>query len=597
LSELIIGHGNSVHDSAFALVRGDDVWAESVERHTQCKRALGQMGATYSARAMIRALRQFEPAEPTRRVLLRNTWATDDEGLAAMRSALGRPPAAGDGYLPWTAAASAMDATTQAHLAWIAAGLHPMPFVPSEEPGAHPIAVSMRPRLRRAPKLPEVEASSVIHHLAHAANAAFTSPFRECVVMVVDGSGEHSAYDFYAFSDGELKVLSSTSNAHSLGWLFGVVTELCGFSWVEGEEWKVMGLAASGRPHPEVRRFFDERTRIEGLTVELAFGPRWPEELEPLLGAFRDPSRDEVLKAAHLARNFQDYFSDCIITLARNARALGISENLAYSGGCALNSSANGRLVRESGFRRLHVPCAPADDGNALGAALYERQRSQPFTRRTEPMSPYLGSEVNLEELEHAIALGAVQARRYEAPEALCEAVAALLAEQRIIAWMQGRAEFGPRALGNRSILADPRPAQMREWINARVKFREEYRPLAPSILHEHGPAWFDPYEESPYMERALPFRPEVRARVPAVVHGDGSGRLQTVKQTWNPLFHGLIDAFYRRTGIPLLVNTSFNVMGRPIVHSVADALTVFHTTGLDALVIGPYVLERERRA
>jgi carbamoyltransferase len=177
--------------------------------------------------------------------------------------------------------------------------------------------------------------------------------------------------------------------------------------------------------------------------------------------------------------------------------------------------------------------------------------------------------------------------------DAVARRAAELLANGKIIGWVQGRAEFGPRALGNRSILADPRPADMKEKINARVKFREEFRPFAPSILHEHGDEYFHDYQESPYMERTLTFREEVRDRVPSVVHVDGTGRLQTVRKEWNPRYYELIEEFFRLTGVPLILNTSFNVMGKPIIHSVEDAIAVFYTTGLDALVIEDMLVQK----
>jgi carbamoyltransferase len=325
--------------------------------------------------------------------------------------------------------------------------------------------------------------------------------------------------------------------------------------------------------------------------VKLALSPSWIDELLALLPAGH--GKGGVLRAADLARSFQDYFSDTLVALVKNVHALGISDDLAYSGGCALNSAANGRIVRETGFRRLHVPSAPADDGNALGAALYERHAVRRIPRKPAIASPYLGSTIDLDELERALSFGTFDAVRINDEQELCDRMAALLAQGEIAGWIQGRAEFGPRALGNRSILADPRRADMREVINQRVKFREQYRPLAPAILHEHGERFFQGYEESPYMERALPFREEVKALVPSVVHLDGTGRLQSVTRERNPLFHTLISAFERQTGIPLLVNTSYNVMGKPISHSAADVLTVFATTGLHALAVGPWLIRK----
>jgi carbamoyltransferase len=250
-------------------------------------------------------------------------------------------------------------------------------------------------------------------------------------------------------------------------------------------------------------------------------------------------------------------------------------------------------LLRGSGFDALHVPSAPADDGNALGAVLYHRHVSLGIPREPKVLTPYLGSEIDDAELAAVAAFGKIPHRRFEEEQELIALVAAALAAGRIIGWAQGRAEFGPRALGNRSILADPRAADMKDRINAIIKFREKYRPLAPAILHEHGPEYFEDYQESPYMERAVRFRSDVIARVPAVVHADGTGRLQTVKRAWNPRFHALLTRFFELTSVPILVNTSFNVMGKPIVHSAQDALTVLVTSGLDAVVVGNYVFGR----
>ena len=207
--------------------------------------------------------------------------------------------------------------------------------------------------------------------------------------------------------------------------------------------------------------------------------------------------------------------------------------------------------------------------------------------------SPYLGSSIDPADVGRILDFGGIDYRRIDDEGELCEVTAGLLAQGKILAWVQGRAEFGPRALGNRSILGDPRAPDMKERINARVKFREFYRPLAPVILDEHGPDYFDDYQQSPYMERTLSFREAIRDTVPAVVHEDGTGRPQSVREEWNPLFHRLVSAFHDKTDVPILLNTSFNVMGKPIVHTVQDAIGVLYTTGLDHLVIGPYILDK----
>jgi carbamoyltransferase len=231
------------------------------------------------------------------------------------------------------------------------------------------------------------------------------------------------------------------------------------------------------------------------------------------------------------------------------------------------------------------VPSAPADDGNAIGAALLAWQEDHDAAPAPPRGNPYLGSRARLDALGRAQQLGGL--RNVAMPDVpVHQSVAEMLAAGRVVGWFQGRAEFGPRALGNRSILADPRDPDVKERLNATVKFREEFRPFAPSILDEHGPQWFERYQGSRYMDRTLRFRKEQAPKVPGVVHADGTGRVQTVKREWNERFYDLIAAFHERTGVPLLLNTSFNVMGKPIVHSVEDALAVFFTSGLDVLVI-----------
>jgi carbamoyltransferase len=582
---ILIGHANTWHDPAIALNEGDRFFAESVERHTQCKRALESTGLWYSWRSLRRFLASVgEFPLKDADVLALTSWS-GQQPLALLEAPARNPVPA------LLAASVACEPLFLNELRWMLRGHSPRPFTPPEAggPGVRPangVAVSSR---------------GVMHQLAHAANAVYTSPFEECAVMVIDGYGEGTAQSFFRFADNRFELLHSGRPQVSLGLLYAAVTQFCGFDPYEGEEWKVMGLGAFGRLRPELYRFFKDRLEVEGLDVrfrpasgaEYAFDTAAWRQLEDLAGGFRAPDDPDVLKAADLAHAFQRAFEELLVELAGNFADMGLSKNLAFGGGCALNSAANGRIVRETAFEALHVPSAPGDDGNALGAVLYEKHHDRAEPRPLETMSPYLGSTLDPREVRNALSLGGVSF--HEAPDdaALCAEVAEMLAAGRIVAWVQGRAEFGPRALGNRSILADPRPADMKDRINSRVKFREFYRPLAPSILDEHGPEYFEGYQASPYMERTLPFRPEVRARVPAVVHEDGSGRLQSVRLEWNPLFHQLLTSFRERTGIPLVLNTSFNVMGKPIVHSVQDAVAVYFTSGLDALIIGRLIVCR----
>jgi len=430
------------------------------------------------------------------------------------------------------------------------------------------------------------------HHLAHAATACYTSPFPEAACMVVDGSGELGSISYFAYRDGRIRPVKRMLGAEGLGNLYAFCTDLCGFSSEKGDEWKVMGLAPYGTLDPEMHETFRSLVTVDGLTFSY---PRtrvvrqWAAKMQ----RWARPPGASPLAAANLACTTQHFFVEVMTELLNNFHAMGISDNLVLGGGCALNSSFNGQIVERTGFTSLHVPSAPGDDGNALGAALLAWCRDHPGERPSSNVrSPYLGSAIANGSLAGLARFGRVPRMRH-LPDTIHEAAADLLADGRLLGWIQGRAEFGPRALGNRSILADPRPRDMKERLNALVKFREEFRPFAPSILDEFGDEYFENYQRSPYMERTLTFRESAARKVPAIVHVNRSGRLQSVRREWNARFYDLIRAFHERTGVPMLLNTSFNIMGKPIVHSLEDALGLFYTTGLDALVVEDYLIEK----
>ena len=438
------------------------------------------------------------------------------------------------------------------------------------------------------------------HHLSHAAAAAFTSPFEECVVAVVDGYGEMCSTGFFHFKKGSLYPLGEKTKhvglareeTASLGLYYGRLCALCGFDPIKGEEWKVMGLAPYGKHDSELYALLKPLIRTNGLRLES--GCSYDEtlrRLKQLRSLARLPGAPP-LEIADLAFTGHLLFEEIMAELLNELYSYGLSDNLALAGGCALNSSWNGKIVASTGFKHLYVPSAPGDDGNAIGAAYLAWSEDHPgefISQRFQ--TPYLGSSLVGKSFEHMQRFSGLEIDRD--PHDLPERVSALLEEGKIIGWLQGRAEFGPRALGNRSILADPRPSDMKDRINDRVKFREDFRPFAPSILDEWGETYFQDYQASPYMERTLRWRPEVAKHVPSVVHIDGTGRLQSVRREWNPRFYDLLQAFYRRTGVPVLLNTSFNVMDKPIAHSVEDALGTFYTTGLDALVIEDLLIEK----
>jgi carbamoyltransferase len=428
------------------------------------------------------------------------------------------------------------------------------------------------------------------HHLTHAAAACFSSPFDEAVCAVVDGLGEQASCGFFVYRDGKLQQLAQTGSAWaSLGFFYSAACHACGFHWICGDEWKVMGLAAYGHPDQALIEFFGSLIRANGLSLEGNFSDAAVERIWNMRRRKGAPAID----FANVAYAAQKVFTDTLLQLLNSLYEKGFSRNLVLGGGCALNSSTSGRILDQTPFENLYVFCAPADDGNAVGAALLAHREDHPDHRPAPRwQSPYLGSSMSRDTLANVKAFNGsakITECRGDAPRRAAQA----LAQGQIIGWIQGRAEFGPRALGNRSILADPRSPDIKERINSRVKFREEFRPFAPSILHELGPEYFEHYQESPYMERTLKFRPEVIHRVPGVVHVDGTGRLQTVKPEWNERYHQLIRCFYELTGIPLVLNTSFNVMGKPIAHSVEDVLAVFYSSGLQTVFIDDLMIEK----
>jgi carbamoyltransferase len=435
------------------------------------------------------------------------------------------------------------------------------------------------------------------HHSTHAAAGCFSSGFPEAACAIVDGQGERSASTCFTYRDGRIAELPASlpegADAFaSLGAFYGDVCEACGFDMLAGEEWKVMGLAAYGTFDSALYPLLKAMIAVDGLTLT-APHPDRAEQLKIELFRMSPPPGRPAIAMANLARTAQVVFEETLFGLLRNLHAETGSDNLVLGGGCALNSSANGRILAETPFKRVYIFAAPADDGNAVGAALLAYQQDNAgYLPPKLGLSPYLGSPIS----------AAAKARLHEfGPRAKMthcgsdapERAAQLLADGQILGWIQGRAEFGPRALGNRSILADPRKSSVKDRLNSLVKFREEFRPFAPSVLHEHGPNFFEDYQESRYMERTLKFRPEVRGLVPGAVHVDGTGRLQTVKKEWNPPYHALLTHFHSLTGVPLVINTSFNVMGRPLIHDIEDALSVFYMSGLDGLFVGDILIQK----
>jgi carbamoyltransferase len=430
------------------------------------------------------------------------------------------------------------------------------------------------------------------HHFTHAAYACHTSPFQEGTCVVADGYGEKGSFSVFRYRKNQIRLLSSNAHWGSLGFFYSLITRLCGFDPDKGEAWKVMGLASYGQLDEMYYQLLKSMVRVNGLTFRFTLFKPWIQALRALSAVIEKDSFS-IKEAANMAHTGQVVFSEIMEELLHNVYNKYRSDRLIYTGGCALNSSFNGQILHRTKFKQLYVPPAPGDDGNAIGAALRSYYHANPGSVSIHNShSPYLGAEMSSEALDHFIHYSGTR-KVSRLLGSVHEKAAQLLSEGKLIGWIQHRAEFGPRALGNRSILADPRSPQMKDRINSHIKFREAFRPFAPSILHEFGPEYFEDYKESPFMERSLRFRKQVWDKVPAVVHVDHTGRLQSVKRDANPKFYDLIYAFYRITNVPLVLNTSFNVMGKPIIHSIEDAISVFFTCGLDAMVIDDYLIEK----
>ncbi|KPA17405.1 carbamoyl transferase [Candidatus Magnetomorum sp. HK-1] len=580
--KIYIGHANSFHDPAIAIIENNAIYAEAIERHTQCKRAMEISRLWYSEKILKTALNNLGiwPVKDADIINI-SSWDLDllidsaqkrgDENIFCEKN---------PNQIPFYVFTHTL-ASEPLFVKQLAGIIQEIP------PKSSWLSYPMKSLDNNNFHSPE----TIPHHLAHAANAVYTSPFDECVALVVDDYGEKGSIVVYHFSDNKFTSVYESDHlidTGSLGGLYMAMTDLCGFDPWKGEEWKVMGLAPYGKYQDDLYQVFRDNIKTDGFTVKIK---DFRSPLKSVCSTFRQPGDPDVMLSADLAYNFQKRFEEIIIDIAKTAADLSLSDNLAYGGGCALNSSANGKILSHTAFKHLHIPCAPADDGNSLGAALYKKYHDDKKDRETKITSPYLGRKADIQKLKRTLDYKSISFEKARDENDLCTKTAQLLSDGKIIGWFQGSAEFGPRALGNRSILANPGLSSIKQRINDQIKFREWYRPLAPSILHEFGSEYFENYQESPYMERTLVFKKEVWEKIPAVVHENGTGRLQTVKKEWNPLYYQLIRTFYEKTGIPLILNTSLNIMGRPIVHSVEDAITVLFTTGLDYMIIENYII------
>lgn len=438
------------------------------------------------------------------------------------------------------------------------------------------------------------------HHPAHAASAFLVSPYDEAALLTVDYVGEFGTTWGGHGRGTDLRPLFQIDYPHSLGVFYSALTDYLGFLRAS-DEYKVMGLASYGEP-----AYLDEFRRIvrvtpgEGYRLDLDWfachrvpGSRLGYFSRRFLERF-GPARkkDEPITDRHrdMAASAQRVLEEACLALAERVHKATGSKTLCMAGGVALNCSMNGRLQRESPFDRIFIQPAAGDDGIAVGGALQLHHRLTGAPRSFVMEHAHWGPGYGDDEIKAALERMGVPFRRCAD---IAADAAALIAEGKIVGWFQGRMEFGPRALGARSILADPTRPDMQDILNARVKHREEFRPFAPSVLAERAHEFFDGRGDSPFMLFVHNVKEAVRDRIPAVTHIDGTARVQTVARDVNPLYHRLIRRFDRLRGVPLVVNTSFNVMGEPIVNTPEDAIRCFQGTGIDALAIGAFLIEK----
>ncbi len=456
------------------------------------------------------------------------------------------------------------------------------------------------------PEFPADRIRHVDHHLSHAASAYFTSGWDECMVAVIDGMGEAHGASIYRASGGTLEPIHRISAADSIGIFYSLITLHLGFDF-NSDEYKIMGLAPYGNPE-RFRAFFDDAVRFTddgGWSIAaLKLGEREEREnhlaarrhLGERLIAAREPESEIASEHEDVAAGLQACLDRAIQHVCAHFGRQLSTKRLALAGGVALNTTANGKLLASGAFEEIYVQPAAADDGSALGAALYRASLAGEIANRRSP-TPFYGPAHSIESIEGALGEydDRVVASRLGSLEEVCESAAQLIAAGEVIAWYRGRMEFGPRALGHRSILADPGRADMRDRVNALVKMRESFRPFAPAVALEEVDRWFETPAgtELPYMTINLDVRPEHRAGLPAITHVDGSARVQTVSESDNGEFHSLLESVGAHTGRRMLLNTSFNVKGQAIVNTPAEALDTFLGTGIEALFLENFLVRK----
>ena len=435
------------------------------------------------------------------------------------------------------------------------------------------------------------------HHISHASAAYMPSPFEEAAVLTVDGVGESTTTAIFDAEGNSIEMVKKIEFPDSLGLLYSTVTSFLGFM-VNNDEYKVMGLAPYGEPE-YLEKLKEEVFHLEedgSFTMNMEYfsfrhsRKMWSEKFEEEFGKPREKGEELTERDKNLAASLQKLTEETVQKLAEEAKRVTGKDNLCMSGGVALNSASNGKLRQKDIFENIWIQPAATDAGDALGAAQYYHHHVKDNPRNYQMEDVYLGPEYSEKEIENALEESGLEYQKLGEEEKV-EKVAELLEEGKVVSLFQGRLEWGPRALGNRSILADPRDSSMVGRVNKKVKFREEFRPFAPTVLEDRAEEVFDMEGESPYMLFVFDVRDGWKEKIPAVTHVNGTSRIQTIREDINRDYYRIIEKFGERTGVPVVLNTSFNVKGEPIVNTPENAVECFRNSGMDYMLMENFLV------
>ncbi len=450
----------------------------------------------------------------------------------------------------------------------------------------------------------------VEHHMAHAAGSFFPSPFKESAIITIDGVGEWTTTSYGIGKENKINLLKHINFPHSLGLLYSTITAYLGFS-VNNSEYKVMGLSPYGDTNRKTNVYYDKLKKVIEIKEDgsyklnmdyftYSYKNRMPSKKLCLLlgGAIRDPDEEITQRDKDIAAALQLVYEDALFKIANHVHKETKCENLVIAGGCALNSVANGKILRNSPFKKIWSQPDPGDGGTSIGAALFIWNSLLNKKRNYILDNPYLGPKYSDLEIKKILNNNSIKYTEFKSEKELIKKVSNLIFKNNVIGWFQEGMEWGPRALGSRSILSNPTNPKMQEILNLKVKHREKFRPFAPVVCEDDALKYFDCDVPIPkltdFMLMVYPIKKEWHKKIPSVTHVDGSGRLQTIRREDNSLYYDLIKEFGKLSKIPILINTSFNIRGEPIVCAPYDAYKCMMGTGIDYLVMGKFLIKRE---